>query len=284
MLALKSHLTTAFQTASTQHMPTCVTDLITDYAATDYSIALKEYDLSADGVIPNTARNRQINEMIALAITSPDCDPKIKSTIMAKALSRSAFPYGARRAELCKIIQQVQSRQIQINLDNVDLSGLDLGGLNLRNITARGASFVSTLLNRTNLSGADLTAAVFSKSALRPDMTGAILRNTKLFRTRIIRADLSHADLRGATFNSVIFSGLDFHSALIDDRNLQSAIDAHKQISGLFFFRSTAILNGIYSSGRGFTPRDSSGLHRAFDAIFEDREDIHSDDPVNELY
>ena len=272
MLALKSHLTTAFQTASTQHMPTCVTDLIADYAATDYSIALEEYDLSADYVISNSARNRKINEMISLAITSPDCDTKIKSKIISVLKSIDISPRGS---ELLKVIRRIQSLGLQINMDNVDFSGLNLYDLDLSNMTARGASFIHTFLVSCNLTGADLTGAVLHKSNLIcSNLTGAILRNTLWGRTLIDVSNLTRVDLSGTIFRSVIFAEIELQSVTTDDQHLLAAIDAHKVRS--YFFSSSRV-RGIYSSGRGFTAKNFAALNSALHAIKANHEDIHSD-------
>jgi len=257
MLALKNYLTTTLQTTSTHHMPTCVTDLIADYAAPDYSIALEEFDVDRFGEITNTARNTQIAQMIHRAITSPDCDPKIKSKIM------SAFRTGSedlvRPRALRDIIFRAQSLRHQINLDNVDFSGLVLRRLALGNMTARGASFIRTDITETDLTGADLTAAVFHRSRLfYPELEGTTLINTRWDTVQLAACDLVQADLRGATYRWMIFSDVDLHTAITDDQNLQSVINAHKRTIGISFFGPSAVLNGIYSSGRVFRPSDSS--------------------------
>jgi len=255
-------------------LPQDVSNLISAYTEHDYSIALADFDVDQFGAVIDTAKNRQINHMVALAITSPDCDPKIKSKIISVLKSYDVSPRGS---ELLKVIRQIQSRGLQINMDNVDFSATKLYDLDLSNMTAKGASFIHTFLVHCNLTGANFTGAVLHKSNLvYSDLTGAILRNTLWDRTLIDLSNLTRVDLRGAIFRSVIFADIEFESVTTDDQHLRAAIDVRK-VRFHFYFYSSARLSGIYSSERGFTAKNFAGLNRALHAIDANHEDIHSD-------
>jgi len=263
MLALKTHLTTALQTASTQHLPTCVTDLIADYAAPDYSIALEKYDLDETYQVASTARNKEIGKMVGLAITSPDCDPKIKSHIFFNFTRNPNV-----RHELKKIVMEIQAQPVQINLNNVNLSGLNLIHLNLSKMTARGASFVRTNLNKVDLSEADLTGATFNRSDMcLTKLTGAILKNTHWIRTYLAETCLQMADLSGATMRSVFFYNSDLFNVNTDDQLLNTAINTNKKYHGLIFPRASAVLRGIHSTRYGFRALSNPELDEAYIAI-----------------
>jgi uncharacterized protein YjbI with pentapeptide repeats len=246
MLALKQHITTALLTASEQPIPTVLTDMISEYAYVDYSVALEQFDIDKTGEITDTEKNKAIKEMIERAITSSDCDPRIKHQIFSLGT-----PYNATmRAALIDIIERLQTQGIQINLDGTDLSGCDLSRFDLRNMTAKGASFVQTSLIGTQLGGADFTGSTFFDAFIsRTELRDTILKDTFWTRSAITDTVLIRTDLTGAKMTGMIFANDDASQIKTGDPVLQKVFDMlDDNRIGLFGVE----MSGTYSTGHAF--------------------------------
>jgi len=257
MLALKQHISTAFVTASQQPIPTVLTDMISDYAQFDYSIALERPDTNKLGLLSRTQKNERIMEAIYKALSSAECDPRIKHKIFALgSLNDSPTRYA-----LEQVVSRLQADRIQINLDNTDLSGCNLSQFDLSGMTAKGASFALTSMIFTLLVGADLTGATFFETYIcRAELIDATLKDTHWTRSAITESDLTRVDLSGAKVNQLIFAEVNVSKAHSSDPAFREVINRIEHRSVSIFDRQ---ISGTYSSGSGFTRYPSKELWSA---------------------
>jgi len=261
MLALKNNITTAFQTAAQQPMPTTLVDMIADYAYSDYAAALERYDVhKKNHEIISTDKNKRINEAIQHALTSFDCDPRIKTKIFSATIGNNL-----RRGELVNVIAQIQASGVQIVLDNTDLSGCDLSRFDLRGMSAQGASFVATRMAQTALKGANLTCATFFCADIsHTQLHDTILANTRWTRSLIVDSDLHRVDMTGANMTMLILRNVDVVHVNTGDPKLQPIMNAITKQRGPHF---NVKLTGIVSSVHGFRPGNVATISKAVRAI-----------------
>lgn len=189
-LTPKQTVTSKVIASAVVEFPTVVSDLISQMAVADFSLATKTPELSDDGAIIPSEKNQQIIATIELALcsTSADCRPSVKAQIFYNA-AEAGQRSGSSQSYLVQIISGMQRRGQKINLDEVELDDLDMrkiGPLELDGMSAQKAIFRNAYLWYLNLHCADLTDTRFIKSSLS-------------------FIDLSDADMIGATFRDVEF-------------------------------------------------------------------------------
>jgi len=237
-------LHTTLEEALQPHLPTTLVNLVNGYAATDYSEALLSIEYNKYGRYIDNARNAGILKAMQLALTSADCDPKIKRELFAARTNS--------RGLLDDVIESIHKEGLRINLDNTDFSGLDLGDLNLGNMTAKGASFVRTRLSRSVFRGANLTGASFTCCLIRrSDWRHTTLIGTTWHRVELALTDMSYADLSGAMMVRTAFLGTFVNKLLTDDVLLKNVIRASNDATSLFKLLGEAKIVGVYSTGIG---------------------------------
>ncbi len=178
-------------------LPTALSDLISEMAVPDFSIATRELELNERGDIIQNEKNQRIVEHIELALTSSsdECHPTYKAQIFvtgseSNQSSRKIKPY------LVQIILGLQDSGAQINLDDVELVGLNLERdkpINLSGLSARRASFISVNMQGLRLDRADLTGATFTDT------------------------NLKWAHLKNAVITDAVFSSVSFDATLAND-------------------------------------------------------------------
>lgn len=174
-------------------LPITLSDLISEMAAPDYSLASQALELDTEGEVIQNPQNLNIIAHIELALTatSSECDPVIKSAIFQNANEPVYFgsTFGRVRPYLINIFHELKSRNQQINLDDVVVKDTILfssKGINLGGMSARRARFENINMDSLDLSNADFTDAVFVDVSLRD-------------------ANLSHVHIIDASFFHVYF-------------------------------------------------------------------------------
>ena len=171
-------------------LPTSVTDLISELAAPDYSLALQPVAVNDDGRIVLNPENFAVIAMIELALNAPssECDPAIKARIFSNACEKYQQHNGMSRY-LCRILNAMKDKGLQVILDDVVLTGFEMGqeaSIDLSGMSAQRAIFDGMELENLKMEGADFTGA-------------------KFISTKLERVDISKADITGATFSKVQF-------------------------------------------------------------------------------
>jgi len=172
-------------------MPTTLSDLISEMATPDFSIATLELELDDQGKIIPNEHNQRIVDHIELALTSPsdECHPAYKAQIFVtasepKKSTRIVRPY------LFEIIDRLHKDGRRINLDDVELVNLVIDHrkqCDLTGISAKRASFLSIRMSGVTLNDADLTGATFTDTAMsystlnQADISGAVFSNSSFF-------------------------------------------------------------------------------------------------------
>jgi len=194
-IAPKNHFMTSQQrdtsseiSESIPSLPTALSDLISQMAVPDFSVATEKPELDEDGAVIQNERNLQITATIELALstTSAACRPAMKAQIFYNAVNSEG---GSSRSYLVQIIRGMRDRGVKINLDGVELHNLDtrkIGPLVLDGMSAQKALFSHVYLWHASLYRADFRDTRFIKSSL-----GCV--------------NLSYADITGATFTDVEF-------------------------------------------------------------------------------
>jgi len=169
--------------------PLVVSDLISQMAIPDFSLATRQLELdSNDHAIANEA-NQQIINNIEFALTSPstECEPHIKEKIFFNATdfvhSLGYYRYLL-KPYLVQIVDDLQTREQQINLDSVALTDLNLCSpthINLKGVSAKGASFHNIAMDSLNMECGDFTGARFVNVCLaRANLAQAIFTDATL--------------------------------------------------------------------------------------------------------
>lgn len=133
----------------------------------------------------------------------------------------SSLSYDASEAPRFRNANLARAR-IVVHLSGADLSGADLTAAVFNHADMRG-TLMTTL--RTELFGCDLTRAILRHA----DLTGIVLRFAKLRHADLtgavlINVDLSKADLTGADLTDTDLAGVDFDGAILTGvKGLQSA-------------------------------------------------------------
>lgn len=100
------------------------------------------------------------------------------------------------------------------DLTGADLSGMDLTGVDLSGALLAGAVLLRTVLDRADLTGANLEEA---------DLTGALLREANLTGTDLTRAVVVEADLSMAVLRDAVLGGADLRASRLDRAQAQGA-------------------------------------------------------------
>ena len=200
LTALQMQASTKIAEAVTE-LPTAVTDLISEMALPDFSKATQAPELTLLDELVHNETNRQIAYLIELALTSSssECDPKFKAQL---------FDIGSKPGQngrilkpyLCMIINNLNDKGQQLNLDGVELNNLNLkdswlvklGGMSaqkttftnmnmwnvgLENADFTGARFINTNLGHAKLNKANITDATFSNVEFRATEAAGLIGN-----------------------------------------------------------------------------------------------------------
>jgi len=227
-------------------LPPTLVDIINDYADIDYTEALGNFEHNKYGYIAPSPHNNAIAKAMKLALTSAECDPKIK---------RYLFNDGRKcRNVLFDVLTEIHKEGLRINLDNTDLSGCNFSDLDLSNMTAKSSSFVKCNLQRSILKGADLTGSVFfSCMAQQADFRHALLRNTTWTRVWMLRTNLVKADMTDAMMKGLCFVGTWVGGLVTNDTILKNVIrDADESHPFSKLIDGSSIV-GMYSTGTGLS-------------------------------
>jgi len=150
-------------------LPTVLSDLISQLAVPDFSLATQKLELDNDDRVFRTHNNQQIIDIIEIALTSPssECEPGIKAQIFLNATdlfqSRGYCRYLL-KPYLVQIFDNLQDKALQINLDGVVLTDLNLSAprhINFKGVSAKGATFHNVSMDNLNMEGGDFTGAKF---------------------------------------------------------------------------------------------------------------------------
>ncbi len=198
--------TSAAVAQSVSQLPTSVTDLISELAVPDFSLATQPVEISDDGRVVLAPRNLEIIAMIELALNAPssECDPAIKVEIFEKALLTTHHFGNVMQTYLGKILNAMKDKGLQVILDDVELRGIDMGqtgAIDLGGMSAQRATFHGMVLEHLKMDGADFTGAKFISTSLK-------------------RCDMSKANISAATFVEVQFQ----ETAVSELRGNQSVI------------------------------------------------------------
>jgi len=185
-----------------------------------------------------------------LALTSAECDPKIKRYLFCDGRDC--------RHVLVDVLSEIHKEGLRVNLDNTDLSGCNFSELDLSNMSAQGASFVHCYLCRSILKGADLTGAVFFYcNARQADFRNATLTNTTWTKTSMFRTMLIKADMTKARLNKMYFVGTWVSGLITDDALLNEVLrDAADATSPYMTWIEGSSISGLYSTGAGLAHQD----------------------------
>ncbi len=175
-------------------LPTTVSDMISQLAVPDFSLAAQPLELDKTGEPVDSPENRAIIACIELALTSStfECDPDIKSTIFANATEPGYHrkDYGQLRPYLAKIMNGLSTSGQQIILDDVVIKNMDMsyvGPINLSGMSAKRTIFENLDMDYFQMDDADLSGATFN---------GASLEN----------ATFNRANISDVTFRHVYFN------------------------------------------------------------------------------
>ena len=193
-------------------LPTTVTDLISEMAVPDFSIATIAPELTLCGTVMQTERNRQIVLHIDMALTAPssECDPRIKAQIFDTAAQpgstgRTIKPY------LIELINKFQEKGLQLNLDDVELNRFNFVteyASFFNDMSAQRATFANLAMRRVNLRNADLTGA-------------------KFFNSDLSHANFSKANITNATFSNVTFQSTEACELIGNQSTLANIYESH---------------------------------------------------------
>lgn len=169
--------------------PATVSDLISQMAMPDFSLATQKLELDTNDRVFSTQSNQQIIDNIELALTSPssECEPGIKAAIFFNATdffqSRGYYRHLL-KPYLVQIFDNLHDKACQINLDWVVLTDLNLScprHINLKGISAKGATFHNIAMDSLNMEGGDFTGAKFIDISLaRANLGQAIFTDASL--------------------------------------------------------------------------------------------------------
>ncbi len=190
-LTLLQRQTSAQISDTLQDFPTTVSDLISQMAVPDYSLALQPLELNKAGEIVKNEKNQEIVAMIELVLTSSssECDPKIKAAVLMNATVQNLPLRPALQPHMATIIRGLQYKKQQIILDDVVIKDLDMSTavpIDFSGMSAKRATFDNVNMNHLKMDHADFTGAHF-------------------FGTSLEAAQLNNANCVDARFTNVSF-------------------------------------------------------------------------------
>ena len=187
--------------------PTAVSDLISEMAVPDFSLALQALELDRAGEAVQNEKNQKIISMIELALTSPssECDPLIKAAVFKNA-SENLPPFPQRmNPYLATIINGLKRKGQQIILDDVVLRDLNLSWIqpiDFGGMSAKRAVFENVSMNYLQLERADFTGAHFFRTSLEC----ALLNKANIVNARFSQVSFRNTQVCELTANqSTIF-------------------------------------------------------------------------------
>ncbi len=238
--------------------PTVISDLISQYAVTDYSAALKP--------LRKDVNNPELNQAIKEAFSTPDCDPQLKVDIIYLAVKHQCHEKLARLiAQMLDSGQDVylnytkfyrhgfhldwlfvredliNTSQPLHNFGKVHFTGARLSQVDFRLAYLPGANFKGAEFGKTSLAGAFLYGADFSDTDVSDaDFTAApkysrlpVGRNT----LRPVAANLSFAKFDNSDVGGSNFSGSFLElTSFVGTKNIDKATFEGTQISTCRFY------------------------------------------------
>lgn len=116
-------------------------------------------------------------------------------------------------------------------LDTVNYSNANLQYQDFSHTDLQGKSFIAAEMRGINLSGANLTNAMFTKAVLlnanleSANLTGALVDRVFLVGANLTNAILEDATMARTSFQEVTITGADFTNAIIDRYELKQLCD-----------------------------------------------------------
>jgi len=176
--------------------PPELVDLVEDYLSC-LTLAVLPLQVNERRVLIKSEKNQDIRSAIVDVLTSGQADPKIKRQIIVNVMQ---YKY---QREFRILIEELQTMNMQVNLDNTDLSNLRLTGIYLVNVSAVNL----------DLSASTLIFANFSD---------AVLTNANLEGTTFIDSVLINADLYGAHIDQTNFFWCSAQDLITSDTELST--------------------------------------------------------------
>jgi len=151
------------------------------------------------------------------------------------------------QAALTVVLRRDSGRDIrELDLSGADLSLVDLSGASLVGTNFVSAALTDAMLDRVDLSGAQLRAAQLNRAKLsgaylsKADLTdanlsGALLVEADLSNANFTRANLALADLSRANLDGADFTGAHLGRVDLDEARLGSAILAGADLDGAWW-------------------------------------------------
>ena len=179
--------------------PTVVSDLISHYAVSDFSAALKP--------LKNEVDDPELNQAIKVALTSPICDPQLKVEIIYQAIR------GHCEDKLRLLVAELldSGQDVYLNNTEFDRRGCHLAWLFLRKELI-GTSILLPNFGKVHFTGARLSF-VFMECAYLP---GAIFKGAEFDRTGLSGAFLYGADFSETEVSYSNFEKRPIHSKVSD--------------------------------------------------------------------
>ncbi|MBO9405843.1 pentapeptide repeat-containing protein [Shimia sp. R9_1] len=173
---------------------------------------------------------------IHTAPESPETDDidRIKAWVGSLTIERSDMEFAVQVLGRLQSIENVQTKNLEIDLRKANLGAMELTQLNFENgifrdASLQGVDFGGANLRGINLGGANLQEAIMWDTDLRnaylggAKLRGAILREANLKETYLEGADLQRVYLGRADLEGAIAWGADFREATLWDATLLRA-------------------------------------------------------------